>query len=66
MPKINALAFLVTDQNYSLALATMPGGLLLEVRLRGRHHGRRNPRRPPHLTKTLDTNTVSRVFLSRK
>lgn len=24
MPKINALAFLVTDQTYSLALATMP------------------------------------------
>ena len=24
MPKINALAFLVTDLNYSLALATMP------------------------------------------
>ena len=24
MPKINTFAFLVTDQNYSLALATMP------------------------------------------
>lgn len=29
MPKINALAFLVTDKNYSLALATMPPGFAL-------------------------------------
>ena len=29
MPKINALAFLVTDQTYSLALATMPPGFAL-------------------------------------
>ena len=33
MPKINALAFLVTDKNYSLALATMsPGFALLPYR----------------------------------
>lgn len=29
MPKINALAFLVIDKNYSLALATMPPGFAL-------------------------------------
>ena len=29
MPKINTLAFLVTDQTYSLALATMPPGFAL-------------------------------------
>ena len=29
MPKINTLAFLVTDKNYSLALAIMPPGFAL-------------------------------------
>ena len=29
MTKINTLAFIVTDQNYSLALATMPPGFAL-------------------------------------
>ena len=29
MPKINTLAFIVTDQNHSLALATMPPGFAL-------------------------------------